>query len=144
METGQRLHGGAQAQRLLAANEGKETTQLKHIFPEGFLNKRSMYEKNVFVLNFVWHIINLQCCISFMCTAKWFIQTYIHSFSDSFLIKIIIEYWVEFLVLYIRSLLVIYFIYSSVCLLTKLLNYPSPLPFPVGNHEFLFWHLFCR
>ena len=45
METGQRLYGGAQAQRLLAANEGKETTQLKHIFPEGSLNKRKVKVK---------------------------------------------------------------------------------------------------
>ena len=35
--------------------------------------------------NFI--IVDLQCCVSFRCTAKWFsyTYTYIHSFSDSFL-----------------------------------------------------------
>ena len=34
-------------------------------------------------------IVDLQCCINFRCIAKWFsyIYTYIHSFSDSFLIQ---------------------------------------------------------
>ena len=42
------------------------------------------------------------------------IYIYLHSFLDSFPIKAITEYWVEFPVLYSMSLLVIYFIYSSV------------------------------
>jgi len=39
-----------------------------------------------FFLTFYWSIVDLQCCISFRCTAKWisYICTYIHSFSDSF------------------------------------------------------------
>ena len=39
--------------------------------------------------------------------------TCIYSFSDSFPIQVITEYLVEFSVLYNRSLLMIYFIYSS-------------------------------
>ena len=53
-----------------------------------------------------WSIVDLQCCVSFMCTAKWFNYTYTNPFSDSFPIKIIREYWVEFLVLYRRPLLI--------------------------------------
>ena len=54
-------------------------------------------------------------------------HTYIQSLSNSFLIWLIKEYWVAFPVLYCRYLLVIYFIYSSVCLLipSSLFN-PSP------------------
>ena len=40
--------------------------------------------------------------------------TYINSFSSSFPIEVITEHWVEFPALYGRSLLVTYFIYSSV------------------------------
>ena len=42
------------------------------------------------------------------------VYTYIHSFLDSLPIKVITEYSVKFPVLYSRSLLVIYIIYSSV------------------------------
>ena len=44
-------------------------------------------------------------------------HTHIQSFSDSFPIR---EHWVELPVLYNKSLLVIYFIYSSVCILLHL------------------------
>ena len=42
---------------------------------------------SLFLINFFyWNIVDLQCCISFRYTAKWFSYTYtnIHSFSDSF------------------------------------------------------------
>ena len=63
--------------------------------------------------------------ISFRITC--YTYTYIQSLSNSFFIWVITEYWVEFAVLYCRYWLVIYFIYSSVCLLipTSLFN-PSP------------------
>ena len=37
-------------------------------------------------LIFYWSIVDLQCCVSFWCTSKWFSSTYafIQSFSDSF------------------------------------------------------------
>ena len=46
--------------------------------------------------------VDLQCCISFRCTAKWISYTYsyILLFLDSFRIKVITEYWVKFPVLY--------------------------------------------
>ena len=43
--------------------------------------------------------------------------TYLFFFSDSFPLWVITRCWVELPVLYHRSLLVIYFIYSNVCTL---------------------------
>ena len=70
----------------------------------------------LFLINFYWSIIDLQCCVSFCCIAKWvgYTYTYIPSFLDSIPVEVTTEYWVEFPVLYSRSLLVIYFTYSSV------------------------------
>ena len=61
--------------------------------------------KYVFLNHFYQSIVNLQCCISFMCTAKWIscTYTYIHSFLDSFPITVITEYWVELPVLHSSS-----------------------------------------
>ena len=43
-----------------------------------------------------WSIVDLQCCVSFRCTAKWimYAYTYIYSFSDLFPYKLLqnIEY----------------------------------------------------
>ena len=39
-----------------------------------------------FFLKFYRSIVDLQCCVSFRDTVKWFSYTYIHSFSDSFLV----------------------------------------------------------
>ena len=51
--------------------------------------------------------------------------------------EVIIDYWEEFPVLYSRSLLVIYFIYSMY-VNPNLSIYPSP-PLPPGNHKFVFY-----
>ena len=50
---------------------------------------------------FYWHIVVLQCFVSFKYTVKWFSYTYTntHSFSDSLPIQVITEYWVELPVL---------------------------------------------
>ena len=49
---------------------------------------------------FYWSRVDLKCCVSFCCTAKWYsyTKTYIHSL-DSFPTYIITGYWVEFFVL---------------------------------------------
>ena len=43
---------------------------------------------------FNWSIVDLQCCVSFGCPAKWFSYTYmyINSFLDSFPLWVIAEY----------------------------------------------------
>ena len=61
-----------------------------------------------------------------------------HSFLDSFPIYVIAEYWVEFPVLYSRSLLVIYFIYSSVYMSIPISQFIPP-PLPPSNDEFVFY-----
>ena len=104
-----------------------------------------------FLYNFYWDIVDLQCCVSFRCTAKWisYTYTYIHSFLDSFPIEAITEYWVEFPVLYSRSILVICFIYSSVYMSVLVFQFiPPPLTPPAvtislfSTSVTLF--LFCR
>ena len=88
-------------------------------------------------LNFYWSIFDLQCCVSFRCRAKWISYKYIHSFLDSFPIKVIIEYWVEFPVVYSRFILVTYFIYSSVYMSIPITQFIPP--FPSDNHKFVFY-----
>ena len=75
----------------------------------------------------------IQCYVSFRGMAKWFSYTYIHSFSGSFHVKAATDCSVYLSVLYHRSLLANYFMYSSVCVHPKLLIYPSP-----HQHLFVF------
>ena len=62
----------------------------------------------LYLNNFLLDIVDLQCWVSFRCAVRWigYTYTYIHSFSDSFPISVITEYWVEFPVWYSRFLLV--------------------------------------
>ena len=59
-----------------------------------------------FLKKFFEVYFDLQGCINFCYIAEWFsyTSTHIHSFSDSFPIEVITEYWVDFPVLYSRSL----------------------------------------
>ena len=94
----------------------------------------------IFYLIFMlyWRIVDLQYCVSFRCTTKSLSYTciHIHSFSDSFPI---IEYWVEFPVLYSRSLWTIHSLYTSEYLSVP--NSQSNPPLYLGNHKSCFWSL---
>ena len=83
----------------------RETTACLYLFP------RSFYQS----------IINLQCCVSFKCTTKWFScthkHTHIYALSGSFPLYSVTRYWIESPVLFCRSLLSTSFIYSSVYML---------------------------
>ena len=96
----------------------------------------------LFNTNFIlyYSIVDSYHYVSFRCTAKWSSHTgiYIHSFIDSFPIEVITEYWVEFPVLCSRSLLTIYFIYSTVHMFIPPSLFIPPLaPFPFGNYKFV-------
>ena len=71
---------------------------------------------SAFFFKFYWSVVDLQGCDNFCCTKKWFTCTHIHSLSYSFPTYIIIEYWIEFSVLYSRSLLANHSIYLRVCM----------------------------
>ena len=88
-----------------------------------------MHSSFLFLFNFYWSIVDLQCCVSFRCTGKWisYTYTYIYSFLDSFSIQAITEYWVKFPVLYSKLSLATYFI--SVCILRSFYQKTHPLNF---------------
>ena len=107
-------------------------------------------------LIFDWCIVTLQCCIFFRYTAKRFsyMYTHIHSFSDSFPILVITEYWIGFTMVYSRYFLAIYFIYSSSYMLIPTSWFIPPLTFPLWYHKLVlesvsvflllwWWFSFC-
>ena len=51
-----------------------------------YKNHRQSVLLSIFFLTFIlyWTIVDLQCCVSFRCRAKWFSYTYVYSFSNSF------------------------------------------------------------
>ena len=64
-----------------------------------------------------WSTVNVQCCVTFRCKAKWpsFIYTHTHTYLlFSFPVQAITEYWIQLPGLCSRSLLVICVIYSIV------------------------------
>ena len=63
---------------------------------------------------FYWNIVDLQCCVNFCCMAMWisyvcvcvYIYTHTHSFSYAFPLRFIPGYWIQFPVLYSRTLFI--------------------------------------
>ena len=67
------------------------------------------------------------------------LHIYIYSFSYSFPLWFITRYWIEFSVLFSRTLLLIH-LYILVCIYSKLPILPSQLPPHLGNHKsVLYW-----
>ena len=101
---------------------GLKTVQDVFISTEFFKKKLFMYSWSTMMCYF--HVFNYTHT-----------HMYIYSFSDSFPIEVITEYWVEFPMLYSRSLLVIYFIYSSVYILIPNSQFIPTSP-PLTSTEF--------
>ena len=124
----------------------KTTSVQTRLFPlreEPCASSESSYSLTLFLylINFYWSTIDVQCCVSFCCTAKWisYTYTYTHSFLDSIPIQVITEYWVDFPVLYSRFLLVIYFVYSRVSMSVPISQFIPRTPFLLGNRKFVFY-----
>ena len=83
------------------------------IFQLSHLNPQTLFSH--FYLTLAHSSVTVLC--QFRCTAGWHIYTCVYSSSNSFPIWVVTQYWAEFPVLYYRSLLVIYFKYSSVYML---------------------------
>ena len=68
---------------------------------------------------------------------------YIYFFKGTFSIRVITEYWAEFLVLYKSFLLVICFMYSSVYMSVPVPQFIIPYPWSPGNHKLVFYIRVC-
>ena len=90
------------------------------------LNHWTTREVPVCFCLFNWSIVDLQCCVNFYCTAKWF--SYVHSFSYAFPSWFITDYWIQFPVLCSRTLWFIHSIYNSLHLLIPDSQSFSPTP----------------
>ena len=95
------------------------TIQAFDWFGEAHLRKSNLFyfffsfqwSVSFFFLSAHWSVIDLQCCVSFHCIAKWLSYTLHVSilFQILFLFRLLKKYWAKFLVLYSRSLLFTYF-----------------------------------
>jgi len=81
-----------------------------HGFPPYTQPWSSSPHLNFVCYNFLKNFIeaDLQCCINFCCSAKWLNYTYVYSFSYSFPLWLITEYWIWFPLLNSRTLLFIH------------------------------------
>ena len=83
-----------------------------------------------FFFKVFWSIAALQCCVNFCRTSKslsfMYVQIYTHSFSCSFPLQCIMGYWIQFPVLYSRTLLLNHPLY--ICLNLMIPNSQSSPP----------------
>ena len=89
--------------------------------------------------------VDLQCCVSFWCTAKWLCtrtHTHTHTHTHTFFrfFSIIGYYEILSIVPCAVQRFLVYLLYVQQCVSAdpKLIIYPSLTPFPYGNHEFVF------
>ena len=87
---------------------------------------------------FCWSLVDLHWCVNFCYKAKWFINTHMHThvyhFLYSFLLWLITGYWIQFPVLYCRTLLFIHFIHNSLHLIIpNSKQIPSQPSLPLAN-----------
>ena len=87
-----------------------------------------MYCSRIYHLFFFSFLVDLQCCVNFCCTAKWFSYTYMNIlFSYSFQLWFIIGYWIEFPLCMVGPFcLFILYTQSFASANLKLLIHPSP------------------
>ena len=87
------------------------------------------------LLKYSCFIIADTCCIgkwsSYICIHTHIQKEYIYSFSWSF----ITWYWIEFPVLYSRTLLFIPLIDDNLCFLIPVSHFILPQTFPLGKHK---------
>ena len=83
---------------------------------------------------FNWSITDLQCCVYFSCTAKWFSYTYIHSFFVSFSIMVYHGILTIAPCALQQTLLLIHSLCNSLHLLIPASHStPLPIPFPLAT-----------
>ena len=102
-----------------------------------------IHSLSLFFLNlFYWRTVDLPHCVNFYCTAKWFSYTYIlyiYSFSSSFPWWLITGYWIQFLVLYSRTLLFFHPINNSLHLLIPTSqSFPSWAPATLATYSLFY------
>ena len=117
--------------------------------PSTALKIQSLKKETYLFLNlFYWSIFDLQCCVNFYCTAKWFSYTHIY-----ILFHILFYYSLSQDIEYSslcwtvgHCCLSILYIIVCILLISNSQSIPPP-PLPLGNHKsvlFVSLFLFCR
>ena len=114
-------------------------SRIKNFFPL-FIILSLVSSHFIYLKNFNWTIVELQCCVNYCCTVKWLSYTHIY-----ILFHIFFQYGlsqnIEYSSLcYSRTLLFIHSIYNSLHLLsqtpTTSLSHPACY---LNNHEFILY-----
>ena len=122
--------------------------QMRHVVTELPLVSEMLSGQCLFT-NFNFHIVDLQCCINFCCTARWFSYTHTHIcrfFLYSFPLWFITGCWIWLSVVYSGTLLFIHSTYKSLHLLTptsRSIPPPPPCPWDLPVCSLCPWVYFC-